>query len=96
MKEGPEHERQSGWHFRQVLAGTLDSEVVEVKVPEGQVETHWPSEAKRFPVHVRQKSAEPAQVPHELEQAKSRWLLPEISCRIRISTYEHNFCYLEG
>ena len=69
LKEGPEQVAQSGWHFKQVLAGVLDSEVVEVNVPEGHVETHWPPEAKRLPVHVRQKSAEPAQVPQALVQA---------------------------
>jgi hypothetical protein len=42
---------------------------VEVKVPEGQVETHVPSEARRLPGQVRQKSAEPAHVPQEVEQA---------------------------
>ena len=43
---------------------------VEVKVPEGQAETHVPSEARRLPGQVRQKSADPAHVPQELEQAK--------------------------
>ena len=38
-------------------------------MPEGQVDTHFPLEARRFEVQVRQKSAEPAQVPHEDEHA---------------------------
>ena len=41
----------------------------EENVPEGQVDTHFPLEARRFEVQVRQKSAEPAQVPHEDEHA---------------------------
>lgn len=36
-------------------------------MPDGQVDTHFPLEARRFEVQVRQKSAEPAQVPHEDE-----------------------------
>lgn len=38
-------------------------------MPDGQVDTHFPLEARRFEVQVRQKSAEPAQVPHEDEHA---------------------------
>lgn len=68
LNEGPSHVRQSGWHFVHDWVGGVESDV-EVKVLEGQVETHLPSEAIRLPAQERQKSAEPAHVPHELEQA---------------------------
>lgn len=96
LKEGPEQVRQSGWHFKHVLAGVLVSEVVEVKVPAGHVETHWPSEAKRLPVHVRQKSAEPAQVPQELEQAKVIRYYKRTLVNWKRNTYECSYDCLEG
>lgn len=71
LNEGPSHEAQSGWHFVHAPVGGVVLEV-EMKAPEGQVETHVPSEARRLPGQVRQKSAEPAHVPQELEQAKIR------------------------
>lgn len=74
LNEEPSHEAQSGWHFVHALVGGVVLEV-EVKVPEGHVETHVPSEASRLPGQVRQKSAEPAHVPQELEQAKIKGLI---------------------
>ena len=61
LKDGPEQLAQSGWHLLQAPE--------EVKVPVGQVETHWPEEASWLDVQVRQKSAEPRQVPQDDEHA---------------------------
>lgn len=61
LELGPEQLAQSGWQGRQAP--------VAVKVPEGQVETQVPAEARRLLGHDRQKSADPAQVLQELEQA---------------------------
>lgn len=68
LKAGPEQVAQSGWQVRQAFAGGTVLEV-EVKEVVGQVETHFPSAARRLPGQVKQKSAEPAQVPQEDEQA---------------------------
>jgi hypothetical protein len=61
LKEGPEQLAQSGWHLRQ--------EPEELKVPDGQVETHCPDDASCWDVQVRQKVGEPRQVPQDDEHA---------------------------
>lgn len=62
MKLPPEQAAQSGWHVRQ------DPE--EVKVLEGQLETHFPAEASWLLGHVRQNVGVPAHVPQDALQAK--------------------------
>lgn len=61
MKEFPEQVAQSGWHATQ--------EPEELNELEGQDVTQLPDEASLLSAQVRQKSAEPAQVPQEEEQA---------------------------
>ena len=60
-KDTPVQLWQSGWHLRQVPEALKD--------PGGQTETHWPEEASCWFVQVRQKSAEPRQVPQGDEHA---------------------------
>lgn len=62
MKEFPEQVAQSGWHATQ--------EPEELNELEGQDVTQLPDEASLLSAQVRQKSAEPAQVPQEEEQAR--------------------------
>lgn len=61
LKELPEQVAQSGWQGTQLPE--------ELKVFEGQDVTQDPEEASWLFAHVRQWSAEPAQVPQEEEQA---------------------------
>lgn len=61
LNDGPEQVAQSGWQ--------LTHWPPEVKVLEGQLETHLP-DAANWPVgHVRQKSDDPTHEPHEDEHA---------------------------
>ena len=55
---------QSRWHVRQ------DPE--EEKVLEEQLETHFPADASWLLAHVRQNVGDPAQVPQDALQAKSK------------------------
>jgi hypothetical protein len=67
LKEDPEQLLQSGWHL------TQDPE--DENELDGQVDTHFPDEARRPELHVRQKSAEPKHVPQLEEQAEGTFVI---------------------
>jgi hypothetical protein len=66
LKPDPEHDAQSGWHWRHAPEAE--------KVPDGHDDTHLPCDASPPAAQDRQKVADPRQEPHDESHCWHVWL----------------------